>query len=139
MPFLKFWEQNCNYSGHKHVETGPNYSHQLVTFLKYHTPLRDNNKDNRKVLSIWKLIQLDLFFIESQLPIPDCKTIGREKMYQFRIRAVNVADGNQHLIGPWSEPGEGNCYSDGKLIFYFFKDFINFKNIYIIFLFRSIL
>ena len=25
--------------GHKHVETGPNCSHELDTFLKYHMPL----------------------------------------------------------------------------------------------------
>nr|XP_034172692.1 uncharacterized protein LOC117600854 [Osmia lignaria]XP_034172693.1 uncharacterized protein LOC117600854 [Osmia lignaria] len=50
---------------------------------------------------------------EAQLPIPDCKTIGRERLYQFRVRAVNVAPDNLRLRGPWSEPGEGNCYSDG--------------------------
>ncbi|XP_053977661.1 uncharacterized protein LOC128875796 [Hylaeus volcanicus] len=50
---------------------------------------------------------------EAQLPIPDCKTVGRERLYQFRVRAVNIAPGNVHLKGPWSEPGEGNCYSDG--------------------------
>ncbi|CAL7946416.1 unnamed protein product [Xylocopa violacea] len=50
---------------------------------------------------------------ETQLPIPDCKTVGRERLYQFRVRAVNVASNNLHLKGPWSEPGEGNCYSDG--------------------------
>ena len=27
------------YFGHKHVETGANRSHELVTFLKYHMPL----------------------------------------------------------------------------------------------------
>ena len=27
------------YFGHKHVETGPNCSHELVTFPKYHMPL----------------------------------------------------------------------------------------------------
>ena len=31
---------NFMYFGHKHVENGPNYSHKLVTFLKYHIPLR---------------------------------------------------------------------------------------------------
>ncbi|XP_017766074.1 PREDICTED: cytokine receptor isoform X2 [Eufriesea mexicana] len=50
---------------------------------------------------------------EAQLPIPDCKTIGRERLYQFRVRAVNIASNNEHLRGPWSEAGEGNCYSDG--------------------------
>ncbi|XP_031844734.2 cytokine receptor domeless isoform X1 [Nomia melanderi] len=50
---------------------------------------------------------------EAQLPIPDCKTVGRERLYQFRVRAVNIVPDNMHLKGPWSEPGEGNCYSDG--------------------------
>ena len=27
------------YFGHKHVETGPNCSNELATFLKYHMPL----------------------------------------------------------------------------------------------------
>lgn len=59
------------------------------------------------------IIKLHLFPfpLVTQLPIADCKTIGREKMYQFRVRAVNVV-GDEHLIGPWSEAGEGNCYSD---------------------------
>ncbi|XP_076178162.1 cytokine receptor domeless [Ptiloglossa arizonensis] len=50
---------------------------------------------------------------EAQLPIPDCKTVGRERLYQFRVRAVNIGSDNTHLKGPWSELGEGNCYSDG--------------------------
>ena len=39
------------YFGHKRVETGPNCSHELATFLKYHMPLilykcaRDGAKD----------------------------------------------------------------------------------------------
>ena len=37
---LKFWKQNFMYLGHKHVEIGPNSSHELTTFLKYQTPLR---------------------------------------------------------------------------------------------------
>ncbi|EZA53737.1 hypothetical protein DMN91_008451 [Ooceraea biroi] len=49
--------------------------------------------------------------LKIQLPIPDCK-VGREGQYRFRVRAVNVANG-VHLKGPWSDPGEGNCYSDG--------------------------
>ncbi|KZC12905.1 Cytokine receptor [Dufourea novaeangliae] len=48
----------------------------------------------------------------AQLAIPDCKTVGRERLYQFRVRAVNVAYDNTHLYGPWSDAGEGNCYSD---------------------------
>ncbi|XP_076280238.1 cytokine receptor domeless isoform X2 [Lasioglossum baleicum] len=50
---------------------------------------------------------------EAQLPIPDCKTVGREQLYEFRVRAVNIASDNRHLPGEWSDPGEGNCYSDG--------------------------
>lgn len=50
---------------------------------------------------------------ETQLPIPDCKTVGREKLYKFRVRAINIASDNMHLEGPWSEYGEGSCYSDG--------------------------
>ena len=36
LPFSKFWKQNFIYFGHKHVETGPSFSHELATFLKYH-------------------------------------------------------------------------------------------------------
>lgn len=50
---------------------------------------------------------------EVQLPIFDCKTAGQERRYQFRVRAVNIAVNNKHLKGPWSDAGEGNCYSDG--------------------------
>ena len=32
------------YSGHKHVETGPNCSHELATFLKYHMTLSFGKK-----------------------------------------------------------------------------------------------
>ena len=28
------------YFGHQHVETGPNCSHELATFPKYHIPLK---------------------------------------------------------------------------------------------------
>ena len=40
LPFLKFWKQNLMYFGHKNVETWPNCSHKLATYLKYHMPLR---------------------------------------------------------------------------------------------------
>ncbi|XP_011299826.1 cytokine receptor [Fopius arisanus] len=50
---------------------------------------------------------------ESSIPIPDCKTEGIDTLHQFRIRAVNVAPNGEHLYGPWSDPGEGNCYSGG--------------------------
>ena len=38
--FLKLWKQRFMYFGHKHVETGPNYSYKLATFLNYHMPLK---------------------------------------------------------------------------------------------------
>ncbi|XP_076379609.1 cytokine receptor domeless isoform X2 [Megalopta genalis] len=50
---------------------------------------------------------------EAHLSIPDCKTVGREQLYEFRVRAVNIAPDNEHLSGEWSDPGDGNCYSDG--------------------------
>ena len=37
---IEFWKQCFIYFGHKHVETGPNYSCELSTFIKYHMPLR---------------------------------------------------------------------------------------------------
>ena len=39
LPFLKFFKQNFMNFGHKHVETGPNFLHELATFLKYQIPL----------------------------------------------------------------------------------------------------
>lgn len=49
---------------------------------------------------------------EAQLSIPDCKTDG--KLYKFRVRAININSNNERLTGPWSETGEGNCYSNGQ-------------------------
>lgn len=49
----------------------------------------------------------------AKLPIPDCNTAGRYVKHTFNVRAVNVAPGGQHLYGPWSDAGEGNCFSDG--------------------------
>lgn len=69
----------------------------------------------RNVFCMFYIISINL--TEAQLPIPDCKTVGRERLYQFRVRAVNIAPDSTHLKGPWSDPGEGNCYSDGKLTF----------------------
>ena len=40
LPFPKFWKENFMYFSHKRVETGPNCSHELATFLKYHMPLK---------------------------------------------------------------------------------------------------
>ena len=40
LPFLRFQKQNFIYVEHRHVETGPNCSHDLATFLKYHMSLR---------------------------------------------------------------------------------------------------
>ncbi|KAL6427265.1 hypothetical protein ACFW04_008687 [Cataglyphis niger] len=50
--------------------------------------------------------------MEAQLSIPDCKT-SQEGLNKFRVRAVNIGPNNEHLIGPWSETGEGNCYNNG--------------------------
>ena len=36
LPFFKFSKQNVMYFGVKHVETRPNFLHELATFLKYH-------------------------------------------------------------------------------------------------------
>ncbi|XP_015122629.1 cytokine receptor [Diachasma alloeum] len=51
--------------------------------------------------------------IQSSIPIPDCKTEGRNTLHEFTVRAVNIAPNGVHLYGPWSEAGSGNCYSDG--------------------------
>ena len=40
LTFQKFWKQRFVYFGHKHLETGPNYSYELATLLKYHMPLK---------------------------------------------------------------------------------------------------
>lgn len=50
---------------------------------------------------------------EAQLSIPDCNTVGRERQYKFRVRAVNISPNKERLTGPWSDFGEGNCYGDG--------------------------
>ena len=36
LPFPKFKKQKFLYFGQKHIETGPNFSHELATFFKYH-------------------------------------------------------------------------------------------------------
>ena len=36
LPFSKFWKNFFMYCAHKHVETGPNSSHEIPNFLKYH-------------------------------------------------------------------------------------------------------
>ncbi|XP_011502285.1 PREDICTED: cytokine receptor [Ceratosolen solmsi marchali] len=51
--------------------------------------------------------------LEASLSIPDCKTVGREKLYTFQVRAVNIAPNSEHLFGNWSDAGEGNCFSNG--------------------------
>ncbi|XP_058807695.1 cytokine receptor isoform X2 [Phymastichus coffea] len=50
---------------------------------------------------------------EASIGIPDCKTVGREKLYKFQVRAVNIAPHGEHLYGNWSDAGEGNCFSNG--------------------------
>ena len=44
LSFPKFWKQNFIYFGLKHIKTGPNCSHKLVTFLKYQTNNTSLNK-----------------------------------------------------------------------------------------------
>ncbi|KAK0096530.1 hypothetical protein PV326_005230 [Microctonus aethiopoides] len=51
--------------------------------------------------------------MEIQLPIPDCK-INDRRVYYFQVRAVNIDQNGEHFIGPWSDPGENNCYNDGS-------------------------
>ncbi|KAM0725763.1 Cytokine receptor [Formica fusca] len=51
--------------------------------------------------------------LEAQLSIPDCKTTDQEGLNKFRVRAINIGSNNERLTGPWSETGEGNCYSNG--------------------------
>ncbi|XP_063994915.1 cytokine receptor isoform X2 [Diachasmimorpha longicaudata] len=50
---------------------------------------------------------------QSNIPIPDCKTEGRSTLHEFTVRAVNIGPNGEHLYGPWSEAGSGNCYSNG--------------------------
>lgn len=65
--------------------------------------------------------------------IPDCKIVGQEQQYQFRVRAVNIDSNNVHLKGPWSEPGEGNCYSDGEFfVIYMYIDMYIAKYLYLV-------
>ena len=47
------------YFRHKHVETGPNRSYELATFLKYHMPLR--------VFEIWKMVAKIKMDVDRQL------------------------------------------------------------------------
>lgn len=51
--------------------------------------------------------------VEAQLSVPDCKT-DQERLYKFRVRAINIGPDNTRLAGPWSEVGEGNCYNGGQ-------------------------
>lgn len=51
---------------------------------------------------------------ESQVPIPDCDLEGLHYTYTFSVRAVNIGPDNVTYYGPWSSPGEGNCYASGK-------------------------
>ena len=61
LSFRKFWKQNFVYFGHKHVETGPNCSYEVATFVKYHMPLNRIIRIERKtcvnisqdLLSLW--------------------------------------------------------------------------------------
>ena len=69
LPFPEFWKQNVMYFGSKHVETGPNCSQELATFIKYYTTLiyqtfllivlgirRTEVKLSKKLFWMWKFI-----------------------------------------------------------------------------------
>ncbi|XP_046483327.1 uncharacterized protein dome isoform X2 [Neodiprion pinetum] len=47
---------------------------------------------------------------EKYLDIADCQT-NRNRAYRFRIRAINFGPNKTRLEGPWSEFGEGSCYT----------------------------
>lgn len=62
--------------------------------------------------------------------ISDCKAEGKENIYKFEIRAVNIAENGEHLFGNWSEAGQGNCYSSGETLYKFY--YFNLFNIKIL-------
>ncbi|XP_054259785.1 cytokine receptor-like isoform X1 [Macrosteles quadrilineatus] len=49
---------------------------------------------------------------QSLVPVEDCNSGGPHHTYSFSVRAVNFDDDTVYY-GPWSEPGEGSCYSAG--------------------------
>ncbi|XP_046682111.1 cytokine receptor isoform X3 [Homalodisca vitripennis] len=49
---------------------------------------------------------------QTQIPIEDCNSGGPHHKYSFSVRAVNYANDTAYY-GPWSDAGEGNCYSAG--------------------------
>ncbi|KAG8316763.1 hypothetical protein J6590_043299 [Homalodisca vitripennis] len=50
---------------------------------------------------------------QTQIPIEDCNSGGPHHKYSFSVRAVNYANDTAYY-GPWSDAGEGNCYSADK-------------------------
>ena len=52
--------------GYKYVETGPNCSHELSTFLKYHMPL-SGTRDRKKNLFLHKFSYNNEFFPSQNL------------------------------------------------------------------------
>ena len=47
------------YFGHKHIETGPNYLHELATFLKYHMPLSNKYeyRDENVFFKVFRMLK----------------------------------------------------------------------------------
>lgn len=50
---------------------------------------------------------------ELLLPFHKCNILSQLQIHPFRVRAINIAMDNEHLFGPWSEPGDANCYGQG--------------------------
>ena len=65
LPFSKFKTENCMYLRHKDVETGPNFSYELATFLKYHLPLSPQVTflKIRRKLHYWKCSEIYKIFM----------------------------------------------------------------------------
>lgn len=50
---------------------------------------------------------------EAKISIPGCLANERDTTYRFHVRAVNVNDKGEHLVGPWSDIGETSCWNGG--------------------------
>ena len=61
--FSNFGKKFFMYFGHKLVETGPNCSHELATFLKYHMPLRLDTFFDKISLGYWVAKSEYLYYI----------------------------------------------------------------------------
>lgn len=82
------------------------------------------------------LVRADLDFniavriAEIRLTIPDCKDVDEPQVpsYLLRVRAVNIVNATQ-LKGPWSDPVEVNCHSDGVYLFLSIKKNLTYPNL----------